>query len=472
MSTTGRIPPYDLDSEKAVLAAVMLDNKTFDVVYDYLKPTDFYSPAHETIYSAMASLHNANKPLDLVVIADWLKENGQLESAGGTIALAEISDYAATSANVEHYSKIVRDKSLKREIIRIGSEIAENAYEATDDSGLLLDRVESRIFEVSQRRSLSNFTSLESAMSPTFDHIEAMMNRNGELSGLTTGIREFDALTGGLQDGDLVIIAARPAMGKTALALNMARNAAFDSKKRVALFSLEMTTRSLVMRLLSSEASVDFSTFHKGVISVDAHGRLSDAADKLKSAPLFIDDSGSSSILEIRSKCRRLHAQAPLDLVIVDYLQLARGDGTTKNREQEISQISRGLKALAKELDCPVVALSQLNRGPEARGTNDKRPMLSDLRESGAIEQDADLIGFVYRDVVYHRETEFPDRAELIVGKQRNGPVGTVPMLFESRYAKFSDWTGPEPGEESDGYSNGGSYSKLSEIMGDPESRF
>lgn len=469
MSTTGRIPPSDTESEKAVLAAIMIDNTAFDVVFDYLDAPDFYMPAHESIFEAMCSLHNGHKPLDLVVIADWLKENNKLEIAGGAVALAEISDYAATSANVEYYSKIVRDKAMKREIIRVAREISEATHDSSDDSGILLDQIEGRIFEVSQRRSSNNFSSLKEAMNPTFDHIEAIMSRNGELTGVVTGLREFDAMTGGLQEGDLAILAARPSMGKTALALNMARNVAFDSNKRVAVFSLEMTTRSLVMRLLSAEAGVDFSNFHKGIVSVDAHSRLSDAADKLSSAPLYIDDSGSASILEIRSKCRRLHAQSPLNLVIVDYMQLARGDGTTNNREQEISQISRGLKALAKELNCPVLALSQLNRGPESRGANDKRPMLSDLRESGAIEQDADIIGFIYRDVVYNPGTEFPDRAELILGKQRNGPVGTIPLHFENRYAKFSDWTGPAP---SFGHVQSKGHSKLSDMMGDPESDF
>jgi replicative DNA helicase len=267
-----------------------------------------------------------------------------------------------------------------------------------------------------------------------------LMKRSGELTGISTGFEKLDEMTGGLQRGDLFILAARPSMGKTALAINVARNAAVDHEKNVAVFSLEMTTRSLVMRMLSSEAKVDSSTFHSGFISTEAHSKLMEAAGRLAQAKIWIDDTGAASVLEMRAKCRRLHSQHGLDLVIVDYLQLARGDRNVHSREQEISEISRGLKGLAKELDIPVIALSQLNRGPESR-KEDKRPMLADLRESGAIEQDADVIGFIYRDVVYHRETtEFENLAELIIAKQRNGPTGTVKLEFEGRYAQFRDW--------------------------------
>jgi replicative DNA helicase len=276
-------------------------------------------------------------------------------------------------------------------------------------------------------------------MHDAVDHIDMLMNRSGELTGLSTGYEILDEITGGLQRGELFILAARPSMGKTALALNVGRNAAVDSGKKVAVFSLEMTTRSLVMRMLSSEAQVDFAAFRSGLISTDAHSRLMAAAGRLSDAKLWIDDTGSASILEMRAKCRRLKSQHGLDLVIVDYLQLARGDRNTQSREQEISEISRGLKGLAKELDIPVLALSQLNRGPESR-KEDKRPMLADLRESGAIEQDADIIGFIYRDIVYNKETEFENLAELIIAKQRNGPTGTVKLEFEGRYAQFRDW--------------------------------
>ena len=460
-------PPSNTEAEKAVLSSIMLDNAVFDVVHDHIDEEDFYHPAHQHIFRGMKELRNDQKPLDVVVLHQWSAQEGLLSENAASVLLAELVDHAATAANAEHYAKIIRDKSIKRQLVHVAGEIAQSAGDTTEDAGVLLDQAEGKIFELSQKKSFASMTSLDDAMNPAFDHIEALMNRKDELTGVSTGIRDFDVLTGGLQQGDLCILAARPSMGKTALALNFARNAAFEGKRSVAVFSLEMTTRSLVLRLLSSEAEVDFSTFHSGLVSVEAHGRLAESADRLQGTKLFIDDTSSASILEIRSKCRRLHAEKGLDLVIVDYLQLARGDGTTDNREQEISQISRGLKALAKELNVPVVALSQLNRGPEARGNSDKRPMLSDLRESGAIEQDADVIGFIYRDVVYNKETEFPDMAELIIAKQRNGPVGTVQMLFENRFARFSNWQGPDLSTRAaKGHSVFGAGSKMSDAIG------
>jgi len=440
LEAAGRVPPADIDAEKAVLSSVMIDNEAFHAVFDHLKPDDFYHPAHQVLFHSMVALRDSNQPVDLIVLADHLRAEEQLDAVGGIATLAEIADFEATSANAEFYAKIVRDKSIKRNLIHVASEIVSAGYDTSEDAAQLLDEAESKIFELSQHEAKSTLAPLEGAMGPAFDHIEHLMTRGGDITGVSTGFTEFDALTGGLQPGDLVILAARPSMGKTALALNFARNAALDHDKAVAVFSLEMTTRSLVLRMLSSEAEVDFSTFHKGLISVDAHGRLAEAAGRLTRAGVYIDDTSSASVLEMRAKCRRLHAQKGLDLVIVDYLQLARGDGRIDSREQEISQISRGLKGLAKELNIPVIALSQLNRGPESRGAEDKRPMLADLRESGAIEQDADVIGFIYRDVVYNKATEYPDMAELIIAKQRNGPVGTVRMKFEGRYARFRDW--------------------------------
>jgi replicative DNA helicase len=312
-------------------------------------------------------------------------------------------------------------------------------YDQTQPSDQLLDAAESRIFALSQEKAKATLSPLSVEMHRAVDHIDLLMSRSGELTGVPTGFAALDKETGGLQPGDLFILAARPSMGKTALALNIARNAAVDYGKRVAIFSLEMTTRSLVLRLLSSEAEVDFSAFRSGLIALEAHARLVAAAGSLANSQIFIDDTGAATVLEMRAKSRRLHAQHGLDMVIVDYLQLAHGDHNTQSREQEISEISRGLKGLAKELDIPVIALSQLNRGPETR-KEDKRPMLADLRESGAIEQDADLIGFIYRDVVYNRETEYEDLAELIIAKQRNGPTGTVKLQFEGRFARFGDW--------------------------------
>jgi len=452
---SGRVPPSDISAEKAVLSSILLDNNAVHTVVAELKEEDFYHPAHQLLYNAMVRLKDDNQPVDLTTLAAHLQSHELLAAVGGVVALAEIADYEATPANALHYAKIVREKSVKRNLISVASEIVNLGYDQTEPADKLLDAAESKIFALSTEQAKTSLRSLSDATHDAVNHIDMLMNRSGELTGLPSGYRELDALTGGFQPGDLVILAARPSMGKTALALNFARNAAIDYGKKVAIFSLEMTTRSLVMRMLSSEAQVDFSTFRSGLISTDVHGRLMKAAAKLAEAGIWIDDSGAATALEIRAKCRRMHAQHGLDLVVVDYLQLAHGDSRTQSREQEISEISRGMKGLAKELNVPVLALSQLNRGPETR-KEDKRPMLADLRESGAIEQDADIIGFIYRDVVYNKDTEFENQAELIIRKQRNGPTGTVKLEFEGRYAQFRDW--PEDGGYGGGQSGGGGF--------------
>ena len=441
----GRTPPSDVEAERAVLSAILLDNNSLFSVYEKLRPADFYDPRHQVLYTAMVDLRDQNQPVDLHVLSDHLKAEDRLERVGGIAALVELANYAATAANIDHYARIVRDKSIKRSLIQVVSDIARIGYEDGESSDQLLDTAESKIFSLSQDRANATLRSLDKEMHDAVDFIDVLMNRGGEMTGLPTGFTEFDKMTGGLQPGDLVIVAARPSMGKTALALNMARNAAVDHGRKVAVFSLEMTARALVLRMLTSESKVDFSVFRSGLISVEAHAKLMSAAGRLAEASVWIDDSSSPSILELRAKARRMHAQGGLDMIIVDYLQLVRGEKRRDSREQEISEISRGLKGLAKELNIPVVALSQLNRGPESRGAEDKRPMLSDLRESGAIEQDADVIGFIYRDVVYNRETEYEDLAELIIGKQRNGPTGTVKLQFLSRYAEFTNWSGDDP---------------------------
>ena len=438
-ASTGRVPPHDIEAEKAVLSAILLDNDAIHAVVTEVREEDFYHPSHQILYRSMVRLRDENQPVDLTTLASYLKGEGLLESIGGAVVLAEIADYEATPAHILHYAKIVRDRSIKRSLIATATEIVALGYEHGEPADTLLDEAESRIFSLSTAKASTSLSSLSVEMHDAVNHIDMLMNRSGELTGLATGYKMLDEKTGGLQPGDLFILAARPSMGKTAFALNLGRNVAVDHGKKVAVFSLEMTTRSLVMRMLSSEAQVDFSNFRSGLISTDAHARLMAAAGRLAEAGIWIDDTGAASVLEMRAKCRRMHSQHGLDLVIVDYLQLARGDRHTQSREQEISEISRGLKGLAKELDIPVLALSQLNRGPETR-KEDKRPMLSDLRESGAIEQDADLIAFIYRDVVYNKETEYESLAELIIAKQRNGPTGTVKLEFEGRYAQFRDW--------------------------------
>jgi len=440
----GRVPPNDVQAEKAVLSCLLLDNDAIHSVTTELSEDDFYHPAHQILFGAMTRLKDSGEPVDLTTLAAHLNSRELVPSIGGLVTLAEIADYEATPANVLHYARIIRDKAVKRRLISVASEVVALGFDPVQSADQLLDEAESRIFGLSTEQASSAMTSLSNGMHDAMDHIETLMTRGGELTGCPTGFEELDRQTGGMQAGDLLILAARPSMGKTAFALNVARNAAIDHGKNVAVFSLEMTTRSLVLRLLSSEARVDFSNFRSGYFTMDAHKQLTEAAGHLSRANLWIDDAGAATVLEMRAKSRRLHAEHGLDLVIVDYLQLAHGDKNLASREQEISEISRGLKGLAKELDIPVIALSQLNRGPETR-KEDKRPMLADLRESGAIEQDADIIAFIYRDVVYNKETEFEDRAELIIAKQRNGPTGTIYLQFEGRYARFNDWKSDDP---------------------------
>jgi replicative DNA helicase len=435
----GRVPPHDIEAEKAVLSAILLDNDAIHAVVTEVREEDFYHPSHQILYRSMVRLRDDNEPVDLTTLSAYLKGESLLDSIGGPIALVEIADYEATPANIIHYAKIVRDRAIKRSLIATATEIVALGYDHGESADFLLDEAESKIFGLSTEKASTSLSSISVEMHDAVNHIDMLMNRGGEITGLSTGYEDLDKMTGGLQGGDLFILAARPSMGKTALALNVGRNVAVDGNKNVAVFSLEMTTRSLVMRMLSSEAQVDFGLFRSGLISTDAHSRLMASAGRLAEANLWIDDTGAASVLEMRAKCRRLHSQHGLDFVIVDYLQLARGDRNIHSREQEISEISRGLKGLAKELDIPVMALSQLNRGPETR-KEDKRPMLADLRESGAIEQDADIIAFIYRDIVYNKETEFENLAELIIAKQRNGPTGTVKLEFEGRFAQFRDW--------------------------------
>ncbi len=441
----GRVPPSNIDAEKSVLSSILLDNTALTTAVELIRSDDFYHPAHELIYEAMVTLNEESRPVDLLVLADYLKSHELLERVGGVEYVAGLADWESTSANVEFYAKIVRDKSIKRSLIHVASDILAQGYEDQEEAGPMLDSAGERMFELGELRSSATLQPLNKEMHETTDFLEMLMGRSGELTGLPTGFQELDKKTGGLQPGDLIILAARPSMGKTALALNMARNAAVDHGKKVAVFSLEMTSRSLVLRMLASEAQVDASVFRSGMMGHDVFNRLIDAAGRLAEESVWLDDSSVASVREIRAKSRRLHHREGLDLVIVDYLQLAHADGRVDSREQEISAISRGLKSLAKELNVPVIALSQLNRGPESRGAEDKRPMLSDLRESGAIEQDADVIAFIYRDVVYNRDTEFEDLAELIIAKQRNGPTGVVKMQFNSRFAQFTDWNRDDP---------------------------
>jgi replicative DNA helicase len=438
-AATGRVPPHDLEVEKAVLSALLLDNQAIHSVLTEVKPDDFYHPSHQQLYQAMLALQDENEPVDLHTLSDYLTRQKRLDAIGGVTFLADIADYESTAANVIHHARIVREHSIKRSLIRVATEIVEAGYERGDRADHMLDAAESRIFEISRAKSQVTFRSLHDEMNDALNYVESLMARGGQLTGVPTGFRDLDQDTGGLQPGELVIIAARPSMGKTALALNVARNAAVDHGKKVAIFSLEMTKRSLALRLLASEARVDLTPFRRGYGSVDANARLVKAAGQLAAADIWIDDSGMITILEIKAKCRRLASERGLDLVLLDYLQLCHGDTPTHRKDLEIAEISHGLKSLAKELDIPVIALSQLNRGPEQRDPDKRRPNMGDLRESGAIEQDADVVSFIYRDEVYNRTEENKGVAELIVAKQRNGPTGTIHLQFEARYATFRD---------------------------------
>jgi len=442
----GRVPPHDLDAERSVLSALLLDARAFLDVVGEVSAEDFYHPAHQTLFRSMIALNDDRQPVDLVTLSDHLSTRKLLDQVGGPVLLAEISDFEATAANVVHHARIVRDKALKRRLIQVSSEIAETAFDDEGSGENLLDNAESRIFDISRANSRTTFTSLSDEMPGTFDYVEAIMNRAGGLTGLPTGYGDLDEMTGGLQNGELIVLAARPSMGKTALALNVARNAAMDHQAKVAFFSLEMTTRALVLRLLSSEARVDFSVFRSSYMPTRDFTALSHAGTHLSEADIWIDDSGAISILELKAKARRLKADKGLDLVILDYLQLAHADGRQNRKDLEIAEISQGLKALAKELDIPVIALSQLNRGPEQRDPDKRRPNMGDLRESGAIEQDADVIAFIYRDYVYNKDAD-PHDAELIIAKQRNGPTGTVHLHFEGRYARFGSRSNAPDGD-------------------------
>ncbi len=430
-----KVPPQSLESEQAVLAAVLMDNYALSHCIEYIRPDDFYKEAHRLIFQSMLELNDKNEPTDLLTLKAHLENKGLLERVGGTPYLSAMTDIVPTSANVVSYAKIVREKSLVRQLIHAGTEIVTRCYEPDVEPQDLVDEAENKIFSIAEKKSSQGFAPVKDLVKSSYKMIEELFERKTDITGLTTGFPDFDKLTAGFQKGDLVIIAGRPSMGKTALSLNMAQNAAKAGAK-VAVFSLEMSKESLVMRMLTSEARIDSMRVRTGDLHESDWQKLLDGASKVSEMKMYIDDQAGQTTLEIRAKCRRLARElGGLDMVLIDYLQLMRGATPTNNREQEISEISRSLKALAKELKVPVIALSQLNRSLESR-TN-KRPMMSDLRESGAIEQDADLISFIYRDEVYSPETPDKGVAEIIVAKQRNGAIGTVRVAYLNQYVRF-----------------------------------
>ncbi|WP_035276605.1 replicative DNA helicase [Desulforegula conservatrix] len=437
-SSQGRYP-QNVEAEESVISAVLLDNSTLIDVVEILSPDDFYKPSHKKIFAAVSDLFAKSEPVDLVTLSEMLQKKGQLEEIGGASYLARIIDTAPMAVNARHYAKIIKDKAVLGRLINKASTIIQKCHDSQVDVEDAIDFAETAIFEASGDKIKPSFYSISNIIQTNIDTLEDRQNKNEIYTGTPAGFRQLDNMTSGLQNSDLIILAARPSMGKTAFALNIARNTAFISKKPVAVFSLEMSKEQLSMRMLASEARVDSSLIRNGKFSSSDWHRITEAAGILSDAPIFIDDSPDLTAMEIRAKSRRLKMEKDLGLIIIDYLQLMRGRAGSESRTIEVSEISRSLKALAKELQVPVIALSQLNRMLEQR--SDKRPIMSDLRESGALEQDADLVMFIYRDEVYNKDENNPNKgkAEIIIAKQRNGPVGTVHLAFLGQYTRFED---------------------------------
>ena len=447
-----RQPPYAPEAEQAVLAAILLDADAVMRAAEYVDDTMFYREGHRRIFRAMIALTERGDAVDPLTLADELARRGELEASGGRDYIGWLMDAVPTAANVEYHAKIVREKATLRRLIEISTGIVSEAFEGQTPAAHLLDEAESKIFQISQAQGGKGFTRIKELLWPAMERIEAQQRGGQSITGVASGFRDLDEMTSGFQPSDLVIIAARPSMGKTAFVLSLAQNAAISAGKKVAFFSLEMSKESLVQRMLTSEARIDAQDLRRARLRDDDFPRLARAAGILSSAPVYIDDQPGITLLEMRSKSRRLKAENGLDMVIVDYLQLIQGPANSENRQQEISQISRGLKALAKELSVPVLALSQLSRAPEQRAGDQKRPQMSDLRESGAIEQDADLIMAIYRPEVYAekeegrlKDPEIDGLAEIIILKQRNGPIGTVNLFFHKQYTRFENRSNRAP---------------------------
>jgi replicative DNA helicase len=432
--------PHNLEAEKSVIGAIFLENKVIDRLIEFLSPDDFYSPKYRLIYNAMITLYDKNQPIDLITLTEFLKKNKELDKAGGMGEIASIVDDIPTSANVVEYAKIIKEKSILRDVIKTSTEVIESCYTEPDDIDEFLDNIEKKFFELSENRFETSFTNIKTLVWDALSTIEKLYENKYPVSGIPSGFYQLDEMTNGFQPSELIIVAGRPSMGKTAFCLNIAQHISIKNKIPSAFFSLEMSKEQLAYRLLSSSTGISSTQIRNGTIAKDQWPLLSTAAGNLAEGKLFIDDTPAMNLLEIRAKARRLKAQENIQILIIDYLQLIRGLTRVDSREREISEISRSLKNLARELKIPVIALSQLNRGVEMR--SDKRPQLSDLRESGAIEQDADVILFIYRDEVYHKDKEDnKGRAEIIIGKQRNGPTGSVDLFFDKHTTTFKNLT-------------------------------
>lgn len=430
-----RLPPQNIEAEEAVLGAILIDPDAIIRVATILRPDDFYREKHGWIYDAALTLHERREPIDFLTICDELERRGQLSEVGGAAFITTLINAVPTSIHAEHYARIVERTATRRRLIEAAGQIAALAYQEADDVEEVVDQAEQILFGVSQRRLARDLVPIKQVLSEYYDRIEYLTRHQGEMIGIPTGFTDLDKLLGGLQRSDMIILAARPGVGKTSLALNIALNAAKRFHQRVAFFSLEMSSEQVVQRLISAEAGIDSQRLRRGEIAPDEWGRFVKAASDLAEIHFYIDDTPGISALELRTKARRLHAEVGIDLLVVDYLQLMRGDGRAENRVQEISAISRALKALGRELNVPVLAVSQLSRGVESRA--DKRPVLSDLRESGALEQDADVVIFIYRDELYNENTERKHIADLIVAKHRHGPTDTVHLYFRKELTQF-----------------------------------
>ena len=435
-----KLPPQHIEAEQSVLGGILIENYAINKVMEILKPDDFYRESHRKIYEALIVLSERDEPADSITLTNELKNSGHLDSVGGVSYVASLIDLVPTAANIEYYAKIVKEKAILRKLIQTSTEIITQSYEDRGDVEGFLDEAERAIFDISENRVRPSFYPIKDVVKGSFKILERLYEKKELVTGVPSGFKDLDRMTAGFQPSDLIIVAGRPSMGKTAFCLNVAQYAAIEKKNPVAIFSLEMSKEQLVIRMLCSEAHVEGTKLRSGFLSESDWPRLTIAAGNLSDASIYIDDTAALSVLELRAKARRLKTErGGLGMLIVDYLQLMKGRARVESRQQEISEISRSLKALAKELNIPVIAVSQLSRKTEERTGN--RPQLSDLRESGAIEQDADLILFIYRDEVYNRSEENPNRgkAEIIIGKQRNGPIGKIELAFLDKFTTFKE---------------------------------
>ena len=434
----GKIPPNDVEAEQAVIGSMLTDKEAVSAATEVLKPEDFYREDNRIIFEAILSLYGRSEPIDIITIKSELSSMGKFEAVGGLEYIAELPDKVPTTANVEQYIKIVEEKSVLRNLIKTANEIITLGYDQTQEVDSIIDGAEKKIFEVMQKKNQKGYTPIKDILVETFTELEQLYNQKQRITGIPTGFSDLDFRTSGLHNSDLILVAARPAMGKSAFALNIATNAAVRAKVPVAIFSLEMSKEQMTSRILCSEAMVDSNKVRTGKIDDEEWGKLAAASGELSEANIYIDDTPGISIMEIRAKCRKMKIEKNIGLVVIDYLQLVQGSGKRgSSREQEIAEISRSLKILAKEINVPVIALSQLSRAPEQRP--DHRPMLSDLRESGSIEQDADIVMFLYRDDYYNEDSEKKNIAEVILAKHRAGSTGTVELLWLGNYTKFAN---------------------------------